>query len=439
VRMPGRSLRARIVWTTTVVATIAMGAMIGTVVLVLNQTASNSVDTALSDRLDVASATLKIGPDGRLTELETPDDAIDASTWIFDPSGREVDGPRASKRVRAKVETLARVSSRTLLESHDRVYLATPVRDGSGGVKAVIVVTESMGPYETTRIVVLTVLAALAVLVVVGSGAVAAWTMRRALGPVEEMATLATDWSEHDLEARFDSGESRSDEISTLGHTLNVLLDRVAGALRNEQQLTAELAHELRTPLTAIRGEAELALMHASDEATSTRLERVVDLVERMNVTIGTLLAAARGHTERGTPGNAADIVASVFADHPQESRLSWTIDVGDHLPVAAPVDLAGRALAPLVDNAARFARTSVTISAAARGRTVEIMVTDDGGGVGVDDVEGIFTAGHRRSDGDGAGLGLALSRRVARTLGGDVTVRSPASPTSFVLTLPRF
>jgi two-component system OmpR family sensor kinase len=294
-----------------------------------------------------------------------------------------------------------------------------------------------MGPYETTRIVVLSVLAGLALVVIGGSAASAAWTMRRALGPVEEMATLATDWSEHDLEARFD-GAAESDEISTLGHTLNVLLDRVAGALRNEQQLTSELAHELRTPLTAIRGEAELGLMAATDAATRGRFESVVELVDRMNAAMGTLLAVARGHTARGTAGRVTDIVASVV-DHRGPSELVWTVDVDHSLIVAAPVDLAARALSPLIDNAARFAASTVGIVALARDRVVEITVSDDGEGVGASDVEGIFAAGNRRSDSDGVGLGLALSRRVARTLGGDVAVTSVASPTSFTLTLPRF
>lgn len=437
--MPGRSLRARIVWTTTIVATVAMAAMIGTVVLVLNETASNSVETTLGDRLDVASATLRIGPSGELTELATPDDAIDASTWIFDPSGRLVDAPRAGKRVKAKVESLSQVSRRTLVESHDRVYLASPVRNGAGDVTAVMVVTESMGPYETTRIVVLSVLGGLAVLVIGGSAAIAAWTMRRALAPVQEMATLATEWSEHYLEARFDGQETETDEISTLGRTLNVLLDRVAGALRNEQQLTSELAHELRTPLTAIRGEAELGLMTTRDAATRGRLESVVDLVDRMNSTVGTLLAVARGHTGRGAAGRVADVVAAVVAHRPGQGELEWTVDVDDELLVTAPIDLAARALSPLVDNAARFARSSVNIVAEARNRIVEITVSDDGEGVGERDVEGIFAAGNRREDSDGAGLGLALSRRVARTLGGDVMLTSAASPTSFTLTLPRF
>lgn len=51
---------------------------------------------------------------------------------------------------------------------------------------------------------------------------------------------------------------------------------------------------------------------------------------------------------------------------------------------------------------------------------------------------ESLFEAGARAAESTGAGLGLALARRVARTLGGDVTVTSSREPTSLTLTLPR-
>jgi signal transduction histidine kinase len=68
----------------------------------------------------------------------------------------------------------------------------------------------------------------------------------------------------------------------------------------------------------------------------------------------------------------------------------------------------------------------------------VEVTVSDDGDGIAADDLETVFRSGKRGVASDGAGLGLALSRRVARTLGGDVRVTSIGGPTSFTLTLPR-
>jgi signal transduction histidine kinase len=93
-----------------------------------------------------------------------------------------------------------------------------------------------------------------------------------------------------------------------------------------------------------------------------------------------------------------------------------------------------------LIENAVQHAEEQVTLTVEGTPRTVGITVSDDGPGLplGGGDPELLFTAGTRAPESSGAGLGLALARRVARTLGGDVTVTSERAPTSFTLTLPR-
>ncbi|WP_188111780.1 sensor histidine kinase [Aeromicrobium fastidiosum] len=418
---------------------VAMAAVTGTVVLILAALTRNSVDSALADRLTLVASAVESGPDGSIRTLRVPDDSVDGSTWIFDIDGKQLQGPDAGRRVQAVAESLSRVTERTDIERRERVYLAEPVSaSGARAPNAVVVVSESLEPYETTRTQVIAVLGVLGLVVTAGSTAIAAWTVRRALAPVESMAARAEEWSEHDLESRFAAGPPGTDEIGTLGHTLNHLLDRVAGALRNEQRLTAELAHELRTPLTAIRGEAELGLMTTSDEAVKGRLTEVVELVERMNATITTLLAVARGDAERGSSSRPEAIIAAVLADHAVDETASCAVRVVDDPDVGAPLSLGARALAPLVDNAFAHARSAVTITATAHARTVEIAVSDDGPGLRGADADAIFAAGRRSDSSTGAGLGLSLSRRVARSLGGDVAVTSDQSPTTFTLTLPR-
>ena len=84
------------------------------------------------------------------------------------------------------------------------------------------------------------------------------------------MAQRASEWSEHDLSHRFSLGPP-TNELESLGSTLDQLLDRVTSAILSEQRLTAELAHELRTPLTNIQGSAGLALMRGVRDVEDRR------------------------------------------------------------------------------------------------------------------------------------------------------------------------
>lgn len=434
----GRTLRARVVRSTALVSAIAMAAMIITVVLVLAAVSRNSLDTRLDDQLAAVSASLS-SSNGSLVELTTPDDSIDDTTWVFDASGDQVEGPRVSRARQAVATSLSSVGERTTRDAGDHAYLAAPVRtEGARPASAVVVISASLEPYETTRAAVVIGLSVLGVLVTIGSAVVAAWTLRRALEPVESMAGRAEEWSEHNLEARFDVATT-DDEIAQLGRTLNVLLDRVAGALRSEQQLTAELAHELRTPLTAIRGEAELGLMTAVESQTSARLARVVALSERMTTAISTLVALARGHAESGARSTVREVVDHVTEHQTQGAAALLHVEEVPDLELAAPIDVASRALAPIIDNAVRYARTSVVVSVSVHPRLVGILVTDDGPGITETDLDSLFVAGTRAAGSGGAGLGLALSRRVARTLGGDVRIVEAADPTTFAVTLPRY
>lgn len=439
----GAGLRSRIIWTTALVSGVAMAAMIGTVVLALNAVTRSNVDSKLEDRRVVISSSIENDEDGPGRALESPADSIEDSTWLFDPQGQQIEGPQAGERVQAVAEGLRGVERRTSLTRRERVFLAAPVdiRGGPRRGRGVLVVSESLEPYEDTRTELLVGLVALGLLVTAGSTAIAAWTMSRTLAPVEAMAGLAEDWSEHDLDARFD-GLGPDNEIAHLGHTLNVLLDRVAGALRGEQRLTSELAHELRTPLTAVRGEAELALMSDPDRATRERLDRVVALVDQMSTTISTLLAIARGDSHRSTRTTVSALIAATLESTARDRtgiEIRGHLDVPTDVRVNATIDAGVRALSPLVENAYQHASSHIDFSVAESPRAVTITVSDDGPGLFIgDEPEALFAAGARGPESPGAGLGLSLARRVARTLGGDVSVTSSQRPTSFTLTLLR-
>jgi signal transduction histidine kinase len=158
-----------------------------------------------------------------------------------------------------------------------------------------------------------------------------------------------------------------------------------------------------------------------------------------MSATIAALLEIARGGGRSGNRTTVQDVVTAVVAAYPgADGRLLEDVEDSDReVSLAATTELAARAISPLVDNALRHATSRVTVSSSVGARTASIHVSDDGPGL-VGDPERLFGAGTRDEGSPGAGLGLALARRVARTLGGQVDVTSAAEPTTFTLTLPR-
>jgi signal transduction histidine kinase len=99
------------------------------------------------------------------------------------------------------------------------------------------------------------------------------------------------------------------------------------------------------------------------------------------------------------------------------------------------------RILAPLVENASRHAHSRATVRIVRNGPWLEVAIEDDGPGVDPGEGAKIFEPGFQGAVGDanhgGAGLGLSLARRLARSAGGDVEADAGADGGRFVVRLP--
>jgi signal transduction histidine kinase len=312
-----------------------------------------------------------------------------------------------------------------------------------------VVAGVSLVPYERTEHIALVTSLILATILFVAVLLAARWSLAAALRPVSEMTEAADDWSEHDLDRRFALGEPY-DELTHLAATLDSLLDRLASSLRREQRFSAELSHELRTPLASISAEAELALRHERGTAEyRDALEAIRRKADEMRRTVETLVAAAREESslQRGTADAAAAAAAAAEACASAAKDRGITLEV---IPPPTPIragtdsDVLERILAPLVENACRFASRTVRVGVVRDGGAVRYSIEDDGPGVTAADRERIFEPGVRGTGSEpnhnsqnGAGLGLALARRLARAAGGDVQADAVSSGARFSVRLP--
>lgn len=168
-----------------------------------------------------------------------------------------------------------------------------------------------------------------------------------------------------------------------------------------------------------------------------------------MGRTLDTLIAAARADLDpsRATSDAAAGARAAAAA-FGSERGVMLVISAPTGIRVAGEQALVERILAPLIENAYRHAASAVRIGVQRDSGAVAFTVEDDGPGVPDADREAIFEPGRRASGlgassgamavaSHGAGLGLALSRRLARTAGGDVEAEHSDAGGRFVVRLP--
>ncbi len=420
------TLRGRLALSATLTAGTAVVVLTALFGWLLDRRLAAEAENVLRSRADTALASVQVHA-GKITTTES-DAALDTGIWVYDGK-TAVERPRGAASLQAEADQLAGTHDR-LVTTQGSEFLSLPVKDGGRQV-GTLVAAVSLEPYHRSARTTIEGALALGTLLLGVVYLVARNVASRALRPVAEMTAQAGEWSATDTSGRF-GGESRPGELAELANTLDGVLGRLSAVLRREQQLSAEISHELRTPLAGIIAEADL---FSSRPRTPAEAEAAIAVIGegalRMERILDTLLTAARA--EAGAVRGRCDAVAVA-------QRLVDEVEAVPEVQFAgAEEDVVERLLSPLVDNAYRYASTvRMTVSSTASDVLVEVL--DDGPGVPAGAEEAVFDAGYRHDPADGhpgAGLGLALARRLARATGGDVT--ATAGPGGrFTVRLPR-
>jgi len=214
----------------------------------------------------------------------------------------------------------------------------------------------------------------------------------------------------------------------------------------------ASVSHELRTPLNGIIGMTQLVAVEPLSALQRQRLDVLRHSAEHLVSVIGDLLDLSRIEFDRIELNAQPTLLAQTVRDVTDllqplaaERGLGFEVSFDLGLPAAALIDASRvkQVLHNLIGNALKFtAAGRVGIAISMSDGMLRFRIADTGEGIPPDAIERIFdafeqgpsTTAPARS---GAGLGLTISRRLARAMGGDVTCRSvPGVGTTFEFTI---
>lgn len=287
-------------------------------------------------------------------------------------------------------------------------------------------------------------------LVAVLAAGLAWFAARRGLAPLRGVTATARRLSAERLGERLTLGDAPA-EMHELVDAFNGMLDRLEGAFSRLDAYSADIAHELRTPVSNLMTATEVALSRArsADEYRDT-LHSNLEEFERMARMIADMLFLAKAD-QRRLPRAAEAVALEAEAAALAEFYEALAEECGVSIRVSGAASVTGdrlmlrRALSNLLSNALRHARhgSSVDITIESDAAEVRLSVSNAGDDIPPERAAGLFERfhridGERARHGEGAGLGLAITRSIVQAHGGGVSLVSGEGTTRFTLHLPR-
>jgi signal transduction histidine kinase len=242
------------------------------------------------------------------------------------------------------------------------------------------------------------------------------------------------------------------DEVSRLNNAIDVALrESLTGFSMSQVQIREQffsaLTHDLRTPLAA--ASTAVSVIHKTNDLVQAR--RMAEIAMRQHATLTIMIddlldmmvfnagPATLEVTDAELYKLAAEAVASVALSSGRDIRLHGQ-PIRGHWQAAA----IRRAIENLLNNAVKYSdkNTPISISVTAKDGSAVVAVTNTGPPIPADQTEAIFQLFRRAHGGQGRGvagwgIGLPYVRTVAEQHGGNITVDSNASHTTFLFTVP--
>jgi signal transduction histidine kinase len=267
----------------------------------------------------------------------------------------------------------------------------------------------------------------------------------RALRPVEQIRGAVTAITSADLSLRVPE-PGTDDEIGRLARTMNDMLARLEDSAARQRRFVADASHELRSPLTAIRTGLEVGLSHPDRAPWPEIARRAVRQSQRLEQLIAELLVLAKADAyqlaARRQPVDLAALLADLLAAATPAPGIRIDLSVPPGTATTGNPEDLSRMFRNLLDNAIRYARHRVLITAAARPEGIVVEIADDGPGIPEEERERVFGRfvrldASREQASRSAGLGLAIAREIATAHGATIVLtEAPGGGTRAVVTV---
>lgn len=260
---------------------------------------------------------------------------------------------------------------------------------------------------------------------------------RRALQPIDQLASAARRITAERLHERL-SVPNQHDEIGRLAAVINETFARLESSFEQLRRFTADASHELRTPLSVIRGIGESGLGETRTPAEyKEAMGSMLEEVDRLTNLVDTLLRLSYG--DAGTVrlsrasfdlGQLTRDVASSLGILAEERNQRLKVDAADGVIVTADRLVLREAITNVIDNAIKYSAqaSAIDIRVHAERNQALLTVADEGPGIAPEHRERIFDRFFRLDEGrsrdeGGTGLGLAIAKWAVEVNGGRITV----------------
>lgn len=274
---------------------------------------------------------------------------------------------------------------------------------------------------------------------------------RRAFKPVIGMVHQVQEMNIQDLGKRLNI-ENPNDEIGQLGATFNELLARIEKVFTNQKNFISNASHELRTPLTSISGQLEVELLtDRTNEEYKATIESTLEDMKSLNEIANKLLVLAHTSSENQDhqfePLRVDEVLWQARYDilkrYPNAKiNIEFEDGVDDEksLVILGNEQLLKIAFLNLIDNGCKYSTNQfVHISVSVEDTFCMITFTDQGIGIGNEDIKHIFEPFYRSrqvTHTKGHGIGLSLVEKIISSHNGEISVQSSSHGTRFIVKL---